>query len=94
MLPTPAAETVDAVWQGQVVDFTFVSLEMAYSCDLMEARIKMLLHHVAATDVQVTVPSCGGFKRPERQFRILARCQTLVPAGNGDVDVIKGTGAR
>ena len=89
VLPATAAKTVDAVWKEQEIDFTFISLETAYSCELMEGRIEMLLRHVGAADVDVTVPSCNAFTDPRRQLRVMASFSTLVPAGNGDVDIIK-----
>ena len=91
VLPATATETIDAVWIEQEVDFTFISLGMAYSCDLLEGRIGMLLRHVGATDVHVTVPSCNAFKDPQRQLRVMARFSTLVLAVDGDGDIIKAT---
>jgi len=89
-LPATAAETVDAVWKEQEVEFAFLGLEVAYSCDLMEARIEMLLRHVgAASDVRVTVPPCPAFVRPQKQHRITVTFSTLVPAGESDVDIVK-----
>ena len=88
-LPATAAETVDAVWKEQKIEFTFLGLEVAYSCDLMEARITMLLRHLGAEDVDVTTSPCPGFDRPQSRLPITARFSTLVPAGEGDVDVVK-----
>ena len=89
VLPATAVETVDAVWKEQEVDFTFISLETAYSCELLEGRIEMLLRHVGAADVHVTVPSCNAFTDPRRQLRVMASFSTLAPACDGDVDIIK-----
>jgi len=90
VLPATASETVDAVWQEQQIEFTFLGLEVAYSCDLMEARIRMLLRHVgAADDVEVSVPPCPGFDRPQSRHSITARFSTLVLAGDGDVGIVK-----
>ncbi len=86
-LPVTASETVDAVWKHQDVEFGYISLDVAYSCELMEARIKMLLRHVGAgDDVDVTVTPCTGFDLPQRRLEISAGFSTLVPAGEGDVD--------
>lgn len=89
VVPAHAADSVDAVWIQRNVDFTFLGLETAYSCDFMKGAIEMLLQHVGAKDVEVVVPSCGGFKAPERQLRVLATYSTLAPAGAGDADVVK-----
>ena len=59
-LPATAAETVDAVWREQRIEFTYLSLEAAYSCELMEARIKMLLRHVGAADDVEVGDATGG----------------------------------
>ena len=90
VLPATAAETVDAVWIEQEIEFTYLGLNAAYSCDLMEARIRMLLRHVgAADDVDVTTSPCPGYDRPQLRLPMTARFSTLVPAGDGDVDVVK-----
>lgn len=90
VLPATAAETVDAVWKQQEVEFGYISLDVAYSCELMEARIKMLLRHVgAADDVDVTVSPCTGFDLPQRRLEISAGFSTLVAAGDGDVDSVR-----
>lgn len=89
-IPAGASETVDAVWKKQEVKFSYLSTEVAYSCELMEARVKMLLRHVgAAEDVKVTMPPCLGFDRPQNRFRITAEFSTLVPAANSDTDTVK-----
>lgn len=88
-LPAIAADTVDATWTEQDVDFTFISLETAYSCDEIEGKIEVLLRSVGATEIDVKVPSCGAFKYPQRQLRVLARFSTLVPAVEGDVDIVQ-----
>jgi len=88
-LPATAAETIEAVWKTQEVDFTFIGLEIAYSCELLEGRMEMLLRHVGAAEIDVTVPSCAAFRDPQRHHRILARFSTLVPAGEGDVDIVQ-----
>jgi hypothetical protein len=88
--PATAAETVDAAWNELEIEFVYLSLNVGYSCDLMEARIKMLLRHVgAAEDVEVTMQPCTGFDRPQRRLRMTARFSTLVPAGEGNVDIVK-----
>jgi hypothetical protein len=89
VIPATAAETVDAVWKEQEIDFAFLGLDVAYSCDAIKASLEMLLHHVGAADVEVIVPSCGGFKGAHSHHRIDARFSTLVPAGDGDVDIVK-----
>jgi hypothetical protein len=90
VLPATAAETIDAAWQEQEIEFSYLSLVVAYSCELMEARIKMLLGHVgAADDVEVSMQPCTGYDRPQRRLRITARFSTLVPAGDDDVDIVK-----
>jgi hypothetical protein len=90
VLPATAAETVDAVWKQQEIEFSYLSLVVAYSCDLMEARIKMLLRHVgAADDIEVTMQPCTGYDRPQRRLRITARFSTLISAGEDDVDIVK-----
>ncbi len=90
VLPATATETVDAVWKHQEVEFAYISLDVAYSCELMEARIKMLLRHVgAADDVDVTVSPCTGFDLPRRRLEITARFETLIASGDGDVDIVK-----
>ena len=89
-LPATAAETADAVWKQQEIEFSYLSLVVAYSCELMEARIKMLLRHVgAADDIEVTMQPCTGYDRPQRRLRITARFSTLAPAGDGDVEIVK-----
>ena len=89
-LPATASETVDAVRKQQEVEFGYISLGVAYSCELMEARIKMLLRHVGAEkDVDVTVTPCTGFDLPQRRLEISAGFSTLVRAGEGDVDRVK-----
>jgi len=92
-LPATAAETVDAVWKEQKIEFTFLGLEVAYSCDLMEARITMLLRHVGAENVDVTASPCPGYDRPQLRLPMTARFSTLVHAGDGDVDIIKASGS-
>lgn len=89
--PAAAADTIDAVWQEQDFDFTFISFVTAYSCDVMEGKIEILLRHVGAEDIHVSIPSCGGFKRPQRQLRIIGSFSTLVPAGDaeGDGEIVK-----
>ena len=90
VLPATAAETVDAVWIGQEIEFSYLSLVVAYSCELMEARVKMLLRHVgAADDVEVTMLPCTGYDLPQRRLRITVRFSTLVLAGDGDVEIVK-----
>lgn len=89
VLPATAAETVDAVWIEQEIEFTYLGLEVAYSCDLMEARIEMLLRHVGAADVDVTTSPCPGFDRPQKRLPLTAKYSTLVPASDGDVDIVK-----
>lgn len=88
-LPATAAETVDAVWKERKVDFRFVGLATAYSCDALESKIGMLLRHLGADEIQVTVPTCAGFNYPQRDHRIIASFSTLVVAGEGDVDIVK-----
>jgi len=88
-IPAAAAEPVDAVWQERKIDFTYISLDMAYSCELLQAKIEMLLRHLGARQDDVTVPSCGAFVSPRRQLRLFAEFSTLVPAGAGDLDVVK-----
>jgi len=88
-LPAFSAETVDAVWKEQTIDFTFQGLDVAYTCDLMKSRIETLLRHVGAKDIRVSIPSCGGFKYAQRQHRIIATFSSLVPAGDGDVDIVQ-----
>lgn len=84
------AETVDAVWKKQEVKFGYLALETAYSCTLMEARIKMLLRHVGAgEDIKVKMPPCEGFDRPQNRFRITAEFSALKPAAEGDTDIVK-----
>jgi len=86
----PEPTRVDAVWQEQEVEFTFLGLEVAYACDVMEARVKMLLRHVGADDdIKVTIPPCPGFNEPQKRHRIKVRFSTLVPAGEGDADIVK-----
>jgi hypothetical protein len=87
VIPATAAETVDAVWLEQKVDFAFLGLDVAYSCDAIKASLEMLLRHVGAADVEVIVPSCGGFKGAHSHHRITARFSTLVPAADGAVDI-------
>ena len=87
--PAVAAETFDAVWKQQQVDFTFQGLDVAYTCDLMKGRIETLLRHVGAKEVRVSIPSCGGFKYAQREHRIIATFSTLVPAGDDDVDIVQ-----
>lgn len=90
VLPATAAETLESVWKHQEVEFAYISLDVAYSCQLMEARIKMLLCHVgAADDVDVTVSPCTGFDLPQRRLEISAEFSTLVTSGEGDVDIVK-----
>jgi hypothetical protein len=94
VLPATAAETatetVDAVWKEQEIEFAYLSLDVAYSCELMEARITMLLRHVgAADDVEITMLPCTGYDRPQRRLQITARFSTLVPADEGVVDIVK-----
>jgi hypothetical protein len=93
-LPATAAETVDAVWKEQKIEFTFLGFEVAYSCDLMEARITMLLRHVGAEDIDVTTSPCPRFDRPQNRLPITARFSTLVPAGDGDIDVVKAAWSK
>ncbi|MBN1378504.1 MAG: hypothetical protein JXA04_04655 [Gammaproteobacteria bacterium] len=84
-----ASEAVDAVWKKQEVKFSYLSTEVAYSCDLMESRVKMLLRHLgAAEDVKVSMPPCAGFDRPQNRFRITADFSTLVPASESDTDAV------
>ena len=86
--PKPTA--IDAVWKEQEVTFTFLGLEVAYACDVMEARIKMLLRHVgAADDIEVTGPPCPGGNEPQKRHRIKVKFSTLVPATEGDTDIVK-----
>lgn len=90
VLPATATETLDAAWKEQEIEFAYLSLDVAYTCELMEARIRMLLRHVgAADDVEVTMQPCTGFDLPQRRLRITAKFSTLVPAGDGDVDIVK-----
>lgn len=89
VLPAAAAETVDAVWKEHNVDFTFIGLDVEYSCNLMKGRIEMLLRYVGAEDVEVTVPSCAAFTTPQRQLRVIAEFSTLVPAAAGEGDIVK-----
>lgn len=85
-----ASETVDTVWKSQEVEFHYVSLETAYSCETMEARVKTLLRHLgAAKDIKVSMPPCLGSDRPQRRFRIKAEFSTLVTAQEGDKDIVK-----
>ena len=89
-LPVSAAETIDAVWKEQKVEFTFLSLGTAYSCDAIQGRIRTLLRHVgAADDLEVTTPPCPGIFEPRRRHRVTARFSTLVPATDGDVNTVK-----
>jgi hypothetical protein len=87
--PTTAAEPVDAVWREHEIEFTFMGLDVAYSCDLVEARITVLLSHVGAANVDVQTSPCPGFDHPQRRLPITARFSALVPAGDGDVDMVK-----
>jgi hypothetical protein len=89
--PATATEAVDAVWNEHEVDFRFLGLETAYTCDAMESKITMLLRHVGGNDIQVKVPTCGGFMFPQRNHRILATFSTLCTAGEGDGDIVKAT---
>lgn len=90
VVPATASEPVDAVWKAQEIEFTYLSLDAAYSCELMEARITMLLRHIgAADDVEVTMSPCTGFDLPQRRLQITATFSTLVLAGVGDVDIVK-----
>jgi len=90
VLPATAAETVDAVWKEQEIDFTFLGIDTAYSCDVMEARIEMLLRHVGAEEgVDVSAAPCPGYDQPQQRIPIKARFRTLVPAADGDAKVVK-----
>ena len=89
-LPVDASEAIDAVWKKQEIEFSYVSTEVAYSCDLMEARVKMLLKHLGATnDVSVKMPPCMGSNRPQRRFRMTASFSTLASAVEGDAEILK-----
>ena len=90
-LPATAAETVDAVWIEQEIEFTYLGLNAAYSCDLMEARITMLLRQVGAENVDVTTSPCPGYDRPQLRLPMTATFATLVPAGDGDVNIVKAS---
>ena len=87
--PATAAETVDAVWKEHKVDVRFIGLATAYSCDLMKAKIEILLRHLGAHEIQVTVPTCAGFTYPQKDHRIFASFLTVVVAGEGDVDIVR-----
>jgi len=89
-LPATASETVDAAWKAHKVDFGYVSLETAYSCELMKAKITALLRHLGAADgVEVTVTPCTGFDRPQRRHQIIVEFKSLAPAGDATGDVVK-----
>jgi hypothetical protein len=89
-LPATAAETVDAVWKEQQVEFTFLGIDTAYSCDVMEARIEMLLLHVGAAEgVEASTAPCPGYDRPQQRLPIRATFRTLAPAAEGDANVVK-----
>lgn len=88
--PVAASETIEAVWKHQTVEFSYVSLHTAYSCELMKARITMLLGHVGAADgVEVTIVPCSGFDRPQTRYRIAVTFSSLARAAEGAVDVVK-----
>jgi len=89
VLPASAAETIDAVWKEQKVEFTFQSLEIAYSCDVIQARVAMMLRHLGAANVEVTTPPCPGVYEPQMHHRVTATFSVLVPAAAGDVDTVK-----
>jgi len=88
--PAIAGEPIDAVWKEQEVESGFLTVNVAYSCDLLEARVKMLLKQVgAADDITVDVMPCGAYDRPSEQHQATTRFSTLVPAGDGDTNIIK-----
>jgi hypothetical protein len=85
-----ASQTVNAVWKSQEVEFHYIGLETAYSCETMEARVKMLLRHLgAAKDIKVSMPPCMANDRPQKRFRIKVEFSTLVTAQEGNADIIK-----
>jgi hypothetical protein len=88
-LPAAAAETVDAVWKERKIDFRFFGLDVAYSCEAVEAKITMLLKHVGAEDIHVRVPTFVGFNGPQRQHRVFAEFSTLARAAEGDLDIVE-----
>jgi hypothetical protein len=89
-LPNAAPESVDAVWVSREIEFVFLSQEVAYSCDLIESRLEMLLHHVGADEgADVTMPPCLGASRPQMRHRITARFSTLEPAPEDSDDTVE-----
>jgi len=84
------AATIDAVWKRQTIELSYVSLTTAYSCELIEARIKSLLWHLGvAEDIEIAVVPCTGLDRPQTRHRITVTFSTLVPAFGDAADVVE-----
>lgn len=88
-IPVWAGETVDAVWVEHEVEFTLLGIEVAYSCDIAEAKITSLLRHLGAADIDVRTSPCPGFDRPQQRIPMVAKFSTLASATDGDIDVVK-----
>jgi hypothetical protein len=46
--PAPAAESVSAVWKAQVVELSFSTFDVAYSCSSLQYKIASILRPVVA----------------------------------------------
>jgi hypothetical protein len=54
------AETIDAIWHTQLVDFTYSSRDVYYSCNSLRSKIGAILRAVGAHEnVQVSVHCIG-----------------------------------
>lgn len=80
-------EPLQAVWQEQEIDFTYMGRTSFYSCDSIEHKVERVLREVGVReqDLKVDARGCWDFLRPERmiRMRIFAAVPATVTAGGG-----------
>jgi hypothetical protein len=56
----PAAETVNAIWRTQLVEFTYNSRDVYYSCDSLQSKVSQILRAVGAYERISVEMHCAG----------------------------------
>jgi hypothetical protein len=57
---TTSAKAVDAIWRTQLVDFTYNSRDVYYSCDSLQSKVSAILQAVGAHDRIRVDMHCAG----------------------------------